>query len=256
MQKAVAKEGLRAPLFCFGVVLLLAAGGSAAQTVQQSDLQLCASLETPELKLACFEALTVMDDKETPSAVDTTPAPPPESATKETALITAGAAAVVAAPDADRAAPAAVADDERADSIDELDGEGADEVQVNTGDELDEKVPDEAPVALVDELSRESPDETQVDLADEIGREHLDEDKADEQESALLRVTVSKVVKGSYDVLYFHFSNGQIWRQVESRRFSYPRDGDFDVIIDSGMMGDYRLRLDTGGPMTRIRRVQ
>lgn len=274
MQKAVVKEGLRAPLFCFGVALLLAAGGTAAQTVEQSDLERCASLATSELKLVCFEALTAIDDKGVPSAADTVPEPPPESATTETALITAGAAAAVAGSDGGRVAPApaAVAEDDQADGADDLGQETpneiqadvatalgrelADEEQVDLADKVDGEHPEEVQVDLADDLSRESPDAAQVELADEIGREHLDEEKVDEKEQALLRATVREVVKGGYDVLYFHFTNGQVWRQVESRRFSYPRNGEFDVIINTGMMGDYRLRLATGGPMISIRRVQ
>ena len=226
MQIAVVKEGLRAPLFCLGVVLLIAADGTAAQTVEKSDLELCASLETSELKLACFEALTASEDAEAEPAGNVAPESLPESTATEKALITAGAAAGVAGSDAGRVAPApaAVAEDDQAD--------------------------------VADELDQEHPDEVQVDLADEIGREHLDEEKVGQEEKTVVRATVKEVVKGGYDVLYFHFTNGQVWRQVENRRFSYPRDGEFDVIIDSGVMGDYRLRLATGGPMARIRRVQ
>jgi hypothetical protein len=236
MQKAIAKEGLRAPLFCLGATLLVAASGmAAAQTVAQSDLALCASLETTELKLACFEALTASEGKGASSAAG----PPPESAATETAIITAGAAAGVAESDAGRVAPAA-----------------ADNDQADDPDDLGLEQPAEVHAEAVDELSREYPTEEQVSPDDEMGREHLDEEKLDEKEEAVVRVTVSEVVKGSHDVLYFHFANGQVWRQIESRRFSYPRNGEFDVIIDSGMMGDYRLRLDRGGPMTPIRRVK
>jgi len=258
MQKAVAKEGPRAPLFYLGAVLLIAAGGTAAQTVEKSDLERCASLETSELKLVCFEALTAIDDKGAPSAADAAPEPPPESAATETALITAGAAAGVAGSDAGRVtpAPAVVAEDDQADVTDDSGQETPNEIQADVATDLGRELEDEAQVDLADELDGEHADEVQVDLADEIGREHLDEDKVNGKEEALLRATVREVVKGGYDVLYFHFTNGQVWRQVESRRFSYPHDGEFDVIIDSGMMGDYRLRLATGGPMARIRRVQ
>lgn len=222
MQKAVAKEGLRAPLFCLGVAFLLAAGGTTAQTVEQSDLELCASLAAAELKLACFEALTASENAKVEPAVDPAPESLPESVATESAIIAAGAATDVLGSDAGSMAPAA--DDEQADGP--------------------------------DAVAQERPDEEYVDAIDEIGREHLDEEKVDKKEDAVVRVTVSEVVKGSYDVLYFHFANGQVWRQIESRRFSYPRNGEFDVIIDSGMMDDYRLRLDRGGPMTPIRRVK
>ncbi len=242
MHKVVAKEGPRAPLFCLGVALLIATSATAAQTIKQSDLELCAGLETSELKLACFEALTASENAKAEPAVDLAPESLAESAAMESTIVTAGAAAGVAGSDAGSMAPvaAAAADDEPADSPEELSRGLADEEQVN----------------LADELGQELPDEEQADAADDLGREHLDKKKADGKDEVVVRVTVSEVVKGSYDVLYFHFTNGQVWRQIESRRFSYPRNGEFDAIIDSGMMGDYRLRLDRGGPMTPIRRVK
>ena len=226
MHKVVAKEGPRAPLFCLGVALLIAASGSAAQTVEQSDLEHCASLATSELKLACFETLTARRGAAAKPAADVAPEPSLESATTEKVLITAGTAVGVAESDAESVAPApaVVADDELSDSP--------------------------------DESGLERPDDEYADVVDEIGREHLDEKNVDEKEAAAVRMSVSEVVKGSYDVLYFHFTNGQVWRQVDSRRFRYPRDVEFDVVIDTGMMGDYRLQLDAGGPRTQIRRIK
>ncbi len=259
MQKAVAKEGPRAPLFYLGVIILLAASGpAAAQTVEQSDLERCSSLATSELKLACFEVLTAIEGRDAEPAADTTPQPQPESAATEKALTSAAAAAGVAGSDAGLVAPApaAAATGDQADVADEPGRTLTDEEQVDVADERGRELPDEEQVELADELSREHPDEAQVELVDEIGREHLDEKKVDKEEETVVRATVSEVVKGSFDVLYFHFTNGQVWRQVESRRFSYPRDAEFDVSIDTGMMGDYRLRLAAGGPMTRIRRIQ
>jgi hypothetical protein len=127
---------------------------------------------------------------------------------------------------------------------------------MDVADELGRELPDEEQVDLADELGREHPDNEKADPVDELGREHLDEEKVDQEEKTVVRATVSKVVKGSYGVLYFHFTNGQVWRQIESGRFSYPRDREFDVIINTGMMGDYRLRLAAGGPMIRIRRIR
>ena len=217
MQKAVAKEGPRAPLFCLGAALLIATGGAAtAQAVEQSDLERCASLATAELKLACFEALAASEGTQAEPAADVAPDPLAESAAAEKALITAGAAGSHS--ESVVPAPTAVANDDK---------------------------PDVADKAVADETG-----------ADELGREQLDEEKDVEKEEVVVRATVSEVVRGGYDVLYFHFANGQVWRQLEKRRFSYPRDEEFDVIIKVGMMGDYRLRLAAGGPMTPIRRIQ
>jgi hypothetical protein len=73
---------------------------------------------------------------------------------------------------------------------------------------------------------------------------------------SVLTVSVVEVTSGRFDVLYFHFDNGQIWRQIQARRFRYPKNRAFDVTISTGAMGDHQLRVDGDGPMTRIRRVK
>jgi hypothetical protein len=230
MHKAVAKEGPRAPLFYLGVVVLLAIIDiAAAQAVEQSDLELCARQETAELKLACFEVLTNVESKHAGPTADVAPEPPPESDAAEKALITTGAAVGVAASDVESVAPAPAPT--------------AEEELADVGDKA------RADATVVDRAVAE---EMRVD---ELGREHLDEKNVG-KEDADVRVTVREVVKGSYDVLYFHFTNGQIWRQTESRRFNYPRKGEFEVVVSRGMMGDYRLRVAGNSPMTPIRRLQ
>ena len=78
----------------------------------------------------------------------------------------------------------------------------------------------------------------------------------DRNDDVTVIATVVEVERGRNNVLYFHFEDGQIWRQIEGRRFSYPRNGPFDVEITTGLMREFRLRLVTGGPMTRIRRLK
>ena len=58
MSKARRSEGPRAPLFySAAALLLLSAKIATAQTVDLSTLEICAGLETQDLKLACFEAI-------------------------------------------------------------------------------------------------------------------------------------------------------------------------------------------------------
>ncbi len=92
----------------------------------------------------------------------------------------------------------------------------------------------------------------------QLGEEHLDrpetEEKANEDE--VFHATVTEVTQGHNRILYFHFDNGQVWRQIEARHFEYPRSGEFDINITRGMMGDYRMRIGDNGRMVSIRRVQ
>ncbi len=228
MQKVGLREGPRAPLFCLGAAILLAANVTLhAQTVARSDLERCASLETAELKLACFEALTAIEASGAESAADATQERPPEStATDQSSLATAGATTGVIGSDAGRRSATLPAAEE-------------------------EDVAD-----VIDNPGQEAPDVVQADVAADLGREQLNNEKVVKKENTVVRATVNEVVSGSYDVLYFHFTNGQVWRQIEPRKFRYPRNGEFEVMIDTGMMGDYRLRLDENSPMTRIKRVR
>ena len=94
-------------------------------------------------------------------------------------------------------------------------------------------------------------------MPDDLGEEYLKRSgAAGPQEPERIVATVSEVTESRSGRLYFRFTNGQVWRQNEARRFRYPRSGEFDVIISRGMMGDYQLRIDDGGPMTRISRVE
>lgn len=92
--------------------------------------------------------------------------------------------------------------------------------------------------------------------ADELGSEHLARRQDQPEPDGVTRVIVSRVESGRFDLLYFHFKNGQVWRQIEARRFRYPKNQEFEVQISQGMLGDYQLRLDEDSPMTRIRRIQ
>lgn len=91
------------------------------------------------------------------------------------------------------------------------------------------------------------------DLADDFGREYL-EDK--EEEPDKLTATVSEVTIDRARRLVFTFANGQVWRQLEPRRFQYPRSEPFKVVISRGVLGDYQLRVGGEGRMTRIKRVK
>lgn len=71
-----------------------------------------------------------------------------------------------------------------------------------------------------------------------------------------LEVAIVKVTRDRLDRLHFHFGNGQVWRQIEPRRFRYPESGEFRGIISTGMTGEFRLRISEDEPMTRIRRIK
>ena len=90
---------------------------------------------------------------------------------------------------------------------------------------------------------------------EDFGREQLAAlDQGEEKQ--VIKAIVVDVTQGSSKLLYFHLANGQVWRQIEPRRFQYPKQGDFEVSISQGVMSEYRLRIGDNGRMVRIRRVE
>lgn len=110
-----------------------------------------------------------------------------------------------------------------------------------------------APVAGGDSAADATVSASANDGAEAFGQEHLDRG---EEEPPALTARVVDVTRSWDDSLSFHLDNGQVWQQIEPRRFPYPRDGEFDVEITQGMMGDYRLRVEGEGRMVRIRRLK
>ena len=274
MPGARRKEGPRAPLF-YSVIGLIAAWPVTAQQVDSSDLQLCASLETAELKLACFEALAA-----TAAQKDKTVAPPAAEAPAE--AIAVGAGAAVIASERDNIEPAnpnntdagtAIADEDvgadvARDPPDEMPAGPAPvelppaDVVADDTDAAASVAPAAAGVAAVESVPEPvSAVPAATDTGDpmqDLGKEDIEhkEEPAAQVEDEVVIATVNEVTRGNYDILYFHFANGQVWRQSEKRHFPYPRDGAFEVEIDTGMMGDYQMRIGGEGRMTRIKRVE
>ena len=197
------KEGLRAPLFCLAAVLSTPFFQiAAAQVVNRSDLELCADLETAELKLACFEAIIAASKMPEPAATAEATSPGPKTDGPVNA--------------------------------------------VSSSTESQVSFPKTAAT---------NPVPASQELDDNFGEEHLDRAVADRKHDVII-ATVTNVRRAKNKKLYFHFANGQIWRQMESGYIQYPRTGGFEIEITRGMMGDYRLRVGGKGRMTRVVRME
>jgi len=70
MKTARRTEGPRAPLFFSASLILLVSGQAAAQPVELSDLEICAGLESAELKLACFDAIIATGNRAADPGLD------------------------------------------------------------------------------------------------------------------------------------------------------------------------------------------
>lgn len=98
---------------------------------------------------------------------------------------------------------------------------------------------------------------TTAQPADDFGDEYVKESAEDDDDQREdVTATVNKVTLDRYKRLRFEFANGQVWRQLEARRFPYPNDEPFDVVISRGVFGDYQLRVGGEGRMTRIKRLK
>ena len=222
--------------------MLLSGKVTMAQTVDLSELEQCAGLATQDLKLACFEAIIAdskTPDTPTPEAIDI-PVSEPQVAEVE------------AVPEAE---PPVEVMRQEAPAVDAAANNAAAAVATSAA----AGTTSNAAVAVSTEPSAATVATTPEPVANsQLGEEHLDrpdtEEKANKDE--VFHATVTEVSKGRNKILYFHFDNGQVWRQIEGRTLQYPKSGAFDINITRGMMGEYRMRIGDNGRMVRIRRIQ
>ena len=247
MTKARRSEGPRAPLFYSAAALLLLSGTIAtAQTVDLSTLEHCAGLATEDLRLACFEAIIAgskTPETRQPEAVDS---PVSESPVAE---IGAGPEAEPPAEVIPQEAPAV---DPAPDSTPAAVATSAAAVAVTTE-------PSTAAMSVTPEPFAATVVTTPEPVGNsQLGEEHLDRPETEKKanEDDVFHATVTEVTQGHNRILFFHFDNDQVWRQIEARHLEYPRNREFDINITRGMMGDYRMRIGDNGRMVRIRRVQ
>jgi hypothetical protein len=236
MTKARRKEGPRAPLFYSAAALLLLSGEiTTAQTVDLSALEQCAGLATQDLKLACFEAIVTSSITPDPPEPETIDFPESESPVAEIEAVT-------------EVEPPAEIMPQEAPAVDDATGSTPAAVATSTAALSVTPEPAAATVATTPEPVANG----------QLGEEHLARPEADKKanEDEVFHAMVTEVTKGHNRILYFHFDNGQVWRQIEARHLEYPRSGEFDINITRGMMGDYRMRIGDNGRMVRIRRVQ
>ena len=225
------------PLACLASI-------SKAQPVSQQDLEACALIERSLQRLDCYEALTgrgrIMEAPEPDSepqvageplvagempAAETAVAPVPgsESQMADVPLAAGETPAVGETPVAEPVAPESGAQ----------------------------------PPAPPRETSPPAPPIELEPAVTEFGREHLpDAEEVEERPPDSIVAAVREVTEGARGNLYFHLDNGQVWRQIEARFVPYPRNEPFEVEINRGMLGEFRLRVEGRGRMVRIRRVE
>ncbi len=246
MTKARRIEGPWAPLFFSAAALLLLYGKiTTAQTVELSTLEQCAGLATQDLKLACFEAIVTSSITPDPPEPETIEFPESETPVAEIEAVPEAQPPVEVMP---QEAPVV---DAAADSTPAAVATSTVALAVTTE-------PSTAAVSVAPKPSAATVATTPEPVASsQLGEEYLDRPETEKaKEGEVFHATVTEVTKGRNRILYFHFANGQVWRQIEARHLEYPRSGEFDINITRGMMGEYRMRIGDNGRMVRIRRVK
>lgn len=243
MAKGKRIEGPRAPLFfstASAVVLVLLSSYSAnSQTVNVSALEQCLALEAEALKLRCFEAIIASSETDTGEESPVVASSPEQvtQTTEDTAADMVKVEPVVSA-SATPTAEVATAN-----------------VPTATAKEAIAPVIEDAEIDEDSDLSAAAEATPASEVL--IGKEQLaPQVPQNDADGSLVHANVLEVSKGRNDVLFFSLDNGQVWRQIEARHFNYPKNSEFDVSINRGMMGEYRMRIGEKSQMVRIRRVK
>ena len=211
-----------------------------------STLEICAALETPELQLSCFNDI-IADSKTADMGQEGVVAEP---------VAESPAIEVEAVPEAQ---PPIEVTSREVPTVEAVADTTPVVAATTTATVVETTTPLAPAPAVAPEPSPAAAGAAPVSVASgKLGEEHLErpvtEKKTDDDK--VFWATVIEVSEGRNGLLYFHFDNGQVWRQMEARHLEYPRSGEFDIKITQGMMGDYRMRIGEKGRMVRIRRVR
>ena len=105
----------------------------------------------------------------------------------------------------------------------------------------------------VEDTLPEAEETTQATLNDEIGRENIKRETED-RGSIAVRGTVIECRQDVHRKYYFHFVNGQVWKQKGNNRLSFG-ECRFDVTITKDFFG-YKMQADGEDRRIRIARIK
>ncbi|MEZ9196949.1 hypothetical protein [Shewanella sp. 10N.286.54.B9] len=92
---------------------------------------------------------------------------------------------------------------------------------------------------------------TQKNAVEEFG--NLEKSK-EEQAIDTIHLTVSKVKKDAYGALKIEFTNGQVWKQTDSRRFKLKPEQ--AVFIKTAALGSFTLGIEDRNTTIRVKRLK
>lgn len=92
---------------------------------------------------------------------------------------------------------------------------------------------------------------TQKNAVEEFG--NLEKSK-EEQAIDTIHLTVSKIKKDAYGALKIEFTNGQVWKQTDSRRFKLKPEQ--AVFIKKAALGSFTLGMEDRNTTIRVKRLK
>ncbi|MEZ9819509.1 hypothetical protein AB4238_02625 [Shewanella sp. 10N.286.45.A1] len=92
---------------------------------------------------------------------------------------------------------------------------------------------------------------TQKNAVEEFG--NLEKSKQ-EQAIDTIHLTVSKIKKDAYGALKIEFTNGQVWKQTDSRRFKLKPEQ--EVFIKKAALGSFTLGMEDRNTTIRVKRLK
>ena len=220
--------------FAFAMVAALLAV-HALDAADESRFMACGAISSPEERLACFDAAY---EKATDSKTVRQPEEPVQPLLDEKPLVEP-VAAEPAAPPQD---PSPVSGPTAA---------GTAAARPPSAAPPQPSAPAPEPTAAGAAAAAAAPTSGVAKSDAEFGLR----ERPEEREPESLRSSITRVNRDPYDRLEFHLENGQVWKQIETRRFSVPRENPV-AIVRPGALGSYRLYLENESRWTRVKRTR
>jgi len=76
-----------------------------------------------------------------------------------------------------------------------------------------------------------------------------------QSQAEMLTSMITSVDKDAVGRMTFHLENGQVWKQIETKRFSVNEDRPV-AVIKHGALGSFKLTVEGGSRSTRVKRIQ
>ena len=88
-----------------------------------------------------------------------------------------------------------------------------------------------------------------------FGQKYLESER-EQQRSEKTTYTLTGAYKNKSELWVFEFDNGEVWRQLEARYLSVPRDLPATAELSRGIFGSYNFRIGGNGRTIKVKRLK